>query len=164
VTLNWSRALSCAAAAGTALLAWKRLGVSTREELSSAPRAPGARSLATPSPTGWRSSKAAPAPGIAVTAGPSLISHCTVVGVQGDGMYLNLQDDDDPWEPAPDDEPGDEREGQDDGTEQAGDFREEEDQDVTDETKPAPNIVPAVCEDGHTSWPGRFIRVYDTSV
>jgi hypothetical protein len=35
---------------------------------------------------------------------------------------------------------------------------------IADETSPQPNVVPSVCENGHTSWPGRFIRVRDQSV
>jgi hypothetical protein len=147
VTLNWGRALSCAAAAGTAFIAWKKLGASTREELRLRARCAGSTFLGNPVAYRVTLLKDGAGPGIAVATGPSVISQCTVVGVNGHGFNLFTGP-----------EPGDG-----DADDDYEDDGEDEDMSAS-ETEPAQNVVPAACEDGHVSWPGSFIRLYDTSV
>lgn len=149
---NWGRVLTCAAAAGTAFLAWKKLGTSTRDELRL--RASCAAGVLLGNPAAYRVTvlKSGDGPGIAVSTGPSVVSQCTVVGVQGNGFSMS-------W---PSSEPLFPGAGEDDEDECEG--GEEEDQDMSDETEPVPNVVPAVCVEWHVSYPATFIRVHDSSV
>lgn len=149
--LNWGRALSCAAAAGAAFIAWKRLGLPTREELRL--RASCAGSMLLGNPVAYRVTllKGGTGPGIAVSTGPSVISQCTVVGVNGNGFHLFTQ-----WEPEAGAGGG--------GEDQDDDDEEEEVREMSDESEPAPNVVPAVCVNGHTSYPASFARIHDASV
>jgi hypothetical protein len=151
VTLTWNRALPWAAAAGAAFIAWKKIGVSTRNELKI--RGSCAFGVLLGNPAAYRVTvlKSGNGPGISITGGPSIASQCTVVGVQGDGFSMS-------WPKSPDGAVADE------GEEWGEDDDGDEDEDVTDETVPAPNVVPAVCEDGHVSYSARFIQVHDTSV
>jgi hypothetical protein len=158
VILNWGLALKGAAAAGATLFAWKKLGVNTRGELRLRAACAGSALLGNPVAYRVFLAKSGPGPGIEVRGGPSTVSHCNVIGVQGDGFNMIFdeplagesgaaEDDEDGWD-------GDEQEEADDGGAEVSDS----------ELTPQPNVVPAVCEDGHASWPGRFVKVYDTSV
>lgn len=151
MNLNWDLALGCAAAAGTALIAWRKLGTATREELKLRARCAGGTLLGNPVAYRVLVLKSGNGPGIAVNGGPSLVSQCTVVGVRGDGFSMS-------W---PESAPGvavDEEGGED------WDSDDEQEEDVTGEGSPAPNVVPAVCREGHVSYPATFVRVHDTSV
>lgn len=147
--LKRNRVVAYTAAAGAAYLAWRKLGVSTRGELRT--RWSCALGVLLGNPVAYRVTvlKSGDGPGIAASGGPLVFSQCTVVGVAGNGFSMSWPES----EPLlPDAGPG------------SGEDCEEENEAVIDETRQVPNVAPAVCEDGHTSYPGRFIRISGRSV
>jgi hypothetical protein len=159
VNLNRGRLAWCAAVAGAAFLAWRGLSGSTRDDLKMRAACAGGALLGNPVAYRVLVLKDGPGPGIEVRGGPSIVSQCTVIGVSGNGFNMFLGD---PLDGASDmDGDDDDWDGDDDDQEETDGGEGEV---SADEMSPQPNVVPSVCEDGHTSWPGRFLTVRDQSV